>query len=173
MDLKPYIIKHLTDHPSAQPQDVVKLCCQAAFGAEHLLSDPDAARRWLERELNEVEAADIPLREDISDQVCRVNLAAWKLRGLPADMLFELFAASAQINDDGEMYFAQALKEAQEAIEGGAAGFSAEEWLEYLDGYLSGGGGIVRHSAIYREREHPAYRIVKRHLLEESDIIDR
>lgn len=170
MDLKPYIIKHLHDHPSAQPQDVVKLCCQAAFGAEHLLSNPDAARNWLERELDEVEAADIPLREDISDEVCRVNLAAWKLRGLPADRLFGLFSASAQITPEGEQCFDRALSQMPKIIALGETGFSLEDWQEYLDGYFSRGGGIVRHSEVYREHEKPAYRIVKRSLMDNTDL---
>ena len=33
-----------------QPQDVLKLCYQAAYGAEHLLTDLPAAKRYFEEE---------------------------------------------------------------------------------------------------------------------------
>lgn len=166
MHLEPYIIRHLSDHPSTRPQDLIKLCYQAAFGAEHLLSDLSLAREWLERELNEVEAEDIPLYENISDEICRVNLAAWKHRGLPADRLFELFAASAQIADGGEEALAQALDAAQRVVGQGLAGFSVDEWQAFLDEYRGNGIRAVHHSPQYRESEKTSYRIVKRELLQ-------
>jgi len=170
MNLEPYIIRHLSDHPSMQPQDLLKLCFQAAFGAEHLLGDLSLARGWLERELNEVEAENIPLCENISDELCRVNLAAWKHRGLPADRLFELFAASAQIADGGEEIFAQSLVAARRVIGQGLAGFSADQWQTFLDEYRERGIHAVHHSPQYREKEKPSYRIVKRELLDGMEI---
>ena len=34
-------------HPCMQPRDALKMCYQAAFGAEHLLRDPGAAAAYL------------------------------------------------------------------------------------------------------------------------------
>ena len=48
--VKEYLREQVALHPSMQPQDVVKLLFQAAFGAEHLLTDKDAAFRWLQKE---------------------------------------------------------------------------------------------------------------------------
>ena len=40
MNFSDHLKKQLSLHPSMQPQDIVKLCYQAAFGAEPLLPDP-------------------------------------------------------------------------------------------------------------------------------------
>ena len=47
---KDYLQEQVCLHPTMQPQDVVKMCYQAAFGAEHLLADKEAAFTWLKRE---------------------------------------------------------------------------------------------------------------------------
>ena len=65
-----YLIQQLNTHPSIQPQDIVKLCFQAAFGAEHLLADIAAARNYFYVEYNSVLAKDEVLYERISENVC-------------------------------------------------------------------------------------------------------
>ena len=55
MSIKNYLTEHIKKHPSLMPQDVVKLCYQAAFGAEHLLSDLSAAKRYFDLEFDGVE----------------------------------------------------------------------------------------------------------------------
>ena len=91
MSMTEYLLEQVNRHPSMQAQDMIKLCYQAAHGAEHLLSDLDAAKTYLEKEYYAVEAEDIALYEVISDQICRVNLAAWKARKLPIEWLFYMF----------------------------------------------------------------------------------
>ena len=84
-------------HPSMQPQDVLKMCYQAAFGAEHLLKDEDSARNYLEREWNEVPGdSDEALYERISNEVCRLNIRAWKGQGLPMEWMLHLFVHSCK-----------------------------------------------------------------------------
>ena len=61
----------------------VKQCYQAAFGAEHLLTDLAAAEEYFSAEYVRVAAVDAPLYERISPHVCRVNLSAWRKSGLP------------------------------------------------------------------------------------------
>ena len=99
--ITPYLKAHLRAHPSMTPQDIAKLCYQAAHGAEHLLADVERARGYLSREMDATEADDtLPLTEPISDTVSRVNLAPWKARGLSADALFDLFAATARVSGE-------------------------------------------------------------------------
>ena len=42
------------------------------------------------------------------------------------------------------------------------ASFDSGEWRSYLDHYLAGGVRPLHHSAPYRLREQPAYRVIKR-----------
>lgn len=145
-------------HPSMQPQDVVKMCYQAAFGAEHLLLDLDVAKSYLEKEYAEVVATKDELYEQISDTVCRINLSAWKADGLPLEWLFRMFVASCRVEQNGKEKFAECLQAAERCI--GAMCFAENEWTKYLAEYKKNGMPSVHHSEYYRANEHPSYRIV-------------
>ena len=160
MDFEIYLMEQLQKHPSMQPQDIIKMCYQASHGAEHLLSDLDRAWNYLKKEYDEVTAADIALYEQISDKVSRINLAAWKWKGLPIEWLFRMFVASCRVEENANDQLIKYLKRAEEIINSGEAGFSMQEWDQYLNEYKKIGMPAVHHSAAYREYEHPAYRIV-------------
>ncbi|MCM1542601.1 MAG: hypothetical protein NC121_15260 [Blautia sp.] len=199
-------------HPAMEAQDAVKLCYQAAFGAEHLLQDMDAAYRYLEREYGAVEADSSPLYEQIHEAVCRVNLAAWKREGLPLEWLFRMFAeTAANPPENGEQVFRDCLdtvgkliraqagdaaaeqsaekqtigvtEERRKATQGSRAaemsaaeersslfaeemqakrilGITANQWDGFLAGYPVHQPQALHHSESYRNREHPAYRLV-------------
>ncbi len=152
-----YIQEQLRLHPSMQPQDVVKLCYQAAFGAEHLLTDKDAAFAWLGKEFDEIKvtAASENIYEQIHDKVCRINLREWKRKKLPLEWLFRIFADSASFTDiHGEENFTACLNEAEALVREDRFSFSLKEWEETKK------QGPVHHSEVYRQQEHPAYRIV-------------
>lgn len=149
--------QQLQAHPSMQPRDVVKLCYQAACGAEHLLSDLDGARRFFDEEFAAVPPRDEPLFEQISEAVCRVNLGAWKQKGLPADELFRMFTATV-FQRDGKERLTACLSAAESVLE--ERDFDMEAWRQFLSDYKDSDMPAVRHSAQYRAAEQPAYRIV-------------
>lgn len=149
-------------HGAMAPADVVKLCFQAAYGAEHLLSDLVAARKFFDREYERTEPAEGPLCEQIAEQIFRVNLAVWKQKGLPREWLFSMFAASVNQGTTDEDLFSDYLKAAEEILFiHDNCGFSQEEWCRYLEKYCSKAPEAVHHSDRYREKEQPAYRIVR------------
>lgn len=43
MHFKSYLLEQIQMHRAMQPQDIVKLCYQAAYGAEHLIENYSAA----------------------------------------------------------------------------------------------------------------------------------
>ena len=143
-----------------RPRDMIKLCYQAAFGAEHLLGDPAAAQAYFDREFASATDAAQPLYEAISLDCCRVNLSAWKARGLPAAWLFRLFAESAAGTTGAQATFERLLREADALCAAGQAPFSPEDWAAALGAYWRDGGGAVHHSEAYRAAERPAYRLV-------------
>lgn len=161
MDFKSYLLQQIKRHPSMQAQDVVKLCYQSAYGAEHLLNDPDQAWVWLENEFAGVDTADSDLYEVISAQVCRINLAAWKYRKLPLEWLFRMFAESASVNESDSELFLKHLEIAEELVARGKAGVSLPAWYRYLEDYKASGMKAVHHSECYRQKEKPAYRIIR------------
>ena len=151
------LTEQLALHPAMEPRDVVKLCYQAACGAEHLLSDRSGAKRYFEEEYEAVLPKDIPLYEPISSEVCRVNLAAWKQKGLPKEWLFRMFAATV-FSADGKRRLADYLRAAECVLRD--RGFDMEAWNRFMEQYRLEGMPAVRHSEGYRRAEQPAYRIV-------------
>lgn len=171
MSLLPYLTEQLSRHPSMRPRDLAKLCYQAARGAEHLLTEPDRARLYLEKEMEITEpCADMALYEVISPWVARVNLAAWKARGFSTETLFSLFLATASVRAAGEDLLPAYLEEVTAYLASGEYGVSAEEWKEFLTAYRSAGMPAVHHSEEYRLAEKPAYRIVRVELLAEYTV---
>ncbi len=165
MDFKEYFILHAKKHPSIMPQDVVKFCYQAALGAEHLLADIEAARRYFDAEFDKVEARDGDLIEFLTDELCRVDLGIWKFRGLPREVLFDAFAESARVKNGGKEVLAGYLDDAEACFSKLELSFSLDEWRAFLEKYAEAGMPAVHHSEAYREREKPSYRVVDRVIL--------
>ena len=148
-------------HPALAPLDVLKLCYQAAFGAEHLLRDAASARAYLHEELAACAAdANAPLTEAVAPDTCRVRLAAWKAARLPEDWLAELFTRSCTPRTDGKERFFAYLRDADALAAAGELPFSGEDWQREKQAYLAEGVRPVHHSARYRAAERPAYRVI-------------
>jgi len=173
MDFENYLLEQIQMHPAVQPQDIWKLCYQAAFGPEHLLHDLQGAREYLEKEYAATAEQDLPLYEPISAEICRVNLAAWKFHGLPLEWLFRIFAFSCGKRADGEALFWAYLQGAEQVLSGVSVGFSCEDWKTYFLSQQEAGLSPVHHSAFYRQQETPAYRIVNRRFVRLFPILQK
>ena len=174
MEFKSYIIEQLKKHPSTRPQDIVKQCYQAAFGAEHLLTNMDRAKQYLWNEYETVIPSDtIPLYEEISETICRVNLSAWKAKQLSLDLLFQLFVQSSSISSDATTLFLQYLEEVPSIIQTETTSFSLEDWNYFLHTYKEIGMPSIHHSEQYRKTELPAYRIIKTEWLTLLPILEK
>jgi len=150
-------------HPSMTAQDGVKLCFQAAFGAEHILTDQDKARAAFYAEFEQTPARSTDIFEPISKEYSRCNLAAWKYLQLPPEWLFRIFHHSAaEKRGDRVELFLEYLEIVTACADQGLLPFTGAAWRRYKESYLAGGVRPVHHSASYRRREKPAYRIVKR-----------
>lgn len=171
-DWRSLFMKQAQMHPAMEPQDVYKLMFQAAFGAEHLLADKQAAYRYFIREYDGVQPREMPLYEQIQENVCRMNLGAWKQAGLPGEWLFRMFADSVSAGiipkeEPAARYecFSQYEKTADDTIKSGIFSFSEKEWEDYRQSYYAKSTDghtpyAVHHSEHYRTLEHPSYRLV-------------
>lgn len=192
MEFRHYLKEQWKLHPATQPQDVIKHCYQAACGAEHLLTDIEKAKAYFYQEYHAVSGQyGIPLYEPISDDFCRVSLAAWKAEGHNPEKLFTLFAASvcaSEISDTEdiaptahstpdysakissssgscEAVFWAYFSVAETLVLAQEAPFSEKEWHDFCSLYKKSGMLPVHHSEAYRLAEHPAYRLVRREFL--------
>lgn len=153
-------------HPSARPQDMIKLCFQAAFGAEHLLIDRERAYNHFINEYNATDPTDEPLFEEISDYYARMNLGAVKREGIAPERAFDAFYMTASEKSKCGEDFEKHLLSVEKLSKENALPFSFDEWRSLLEEYRTLGGGPVHHSSAYREAEHPAYRVVAKKYIE-------
>lgn len=168
---KDCLLEQVRLHPSFGPQDAVKISYQASHGAEHLLRDRDGVYRYFMSEFDSVPAADLPIYEQIGADYSRFNLAAWKYQNLPPQWLFEMFYLTAglgshipDISDRSEL-LCQYLDTVNDLASSGDLPFRQEEWQAFRSQYEANGGGAVHHSEFYREKEHPAYRIIHKQFI--------
>lgn len=173
MEFEYYVRQQLERHKSIQPQDIVKLCYQAAYGAEHMLADMEAARKYFYTEYDSVSVKKEALYEEISQDICRINLSAWKASGMPAKWLFHMFIQSTkELRGSKEMFLCY-LQIVEEILNGSEFSLSLDDWKEYLISYRTMGMPAVHHSENYRVSECPAYRIVNRRFLKILPILQR
>lgn len=148
-------------HPSLQPQDALKMCYQAAFGAEHLLKDEASARAYLASEWESTPGdANAALYERISNEVCRINLSAWKGLNLPMEWLLQLFIHSCKPLPNALNRFFAFLGSVDALCAADALPFGMDEWKLAKEDYLRLGVHPVHHSDVYRAAEKPAYRVM-------------
>ena len=170
MSIQNYLLEHVKKHRSVMPQDMIKFCYQAAFGAEHLLSDVAAAKRYFDAEFEATPPRMSEMVECLSDDIARVDLGAWKHMGLPKEWLFHMFVASTKFGKGQISDFEEYLSSVDEVL-GEVLNFGSEEWHKYLEYYKAEGIRAVHHSEQYRNAEKPAYRLVNRRFLETLDLL--
>lgn len=148
-----FVLEQAKMHPSMQPRDALKLCYQAAHGAEHAMTDVSGTRKWLREELKSVSpVGKWRLYEQISPELCRIDLGAWKFWDMKWQWLFNMFTFSEGSGDIEPL-----LDSVRSLAERGGLPFTGADWEKELDGW---DGGAVSHSEAYRSAEQPHYRIV-------------
>lgn len=162
MSFSKYLEEQIKKHPSMQPQDIVKLCYQAAYGDDHLVYDKNALRSYLERKCSRMHSNRLEMFENISDDICRVNLAAWINSSLPLAWLFDLFLLSSKQIKGTRADFINNVNKADKVILDSAVSFSYDDWTSYIDEYKKLGIHSVYHSPQYHKREMPAYNVISR-----------
>ncbi len=159
MDPQDYLRGQMAAHPATCPQDLLKHCYQATFGAEHLLTDKTAAKACFDAEFAAVPPRAGELYEAISDHVCRVYLDVWKQRGMPDDWLFSLFVRSKPQPQDIDAWLNAAAAVMPQAV-------------QEIEAYRRD-PHPVHHSENYRAAEGPSYRVVSRHLCRLIPILEK
>lgn len=165
MEFKQILKQQIKLHPTMQPQDVMKLCFQAAFGGGHLLKDVKAAEEYFNQEFEAVTCNQSPIYEQISEHFFRINIASWKAHEIPKDWLFVMFRLTTKVSTigtsaDGKTVFQDSLAVVEEIARAGMFVFSIDNWLDFKSDYLKDGIRSVHHSDHYRKKENPAYRVV-------------
>ncbi|WP_404352013.1 hypothetical protein [Caproicibacterium sp. XB2] len=84
-----------------------------------------------------------------------------------------MFVLSADRMTNNRQLFEQALSTAGKLVSAGRLSFSPAAWQQYLTQYWTVGCHPVHHSSIYREKEHPSYRLVQKRFVRLFPLLER
>jgi len=151
-------------HPQMEIQDLYKLLFQAVMGSEHAISNLDAARSWLKRELDNLpKGPDEPAIDVISPDgnIVRVNLRPFIHKGGDPVSLLDAFIQTANeyrgTTERLRLYWSFAERLAEE----GKLPFKRTDMRVFFKMVQEDGFPAVHHSTRYEEAYHPAYRVIK------------
>ncbi|MCS7055528.1 MAG: hypothetical protein NZM18_05055 [Thermoflexales bacterium] len=156
---------HIQRYPLMQAEDIYKLLHQACLGSEHAVQDLDGVRRWLTRELAEMDTGpDDPLIDPISPdgRIVRIHLRPYVAAGLDPAHLLEAFVRTANHYRGPRDELERALEEAIALAEARVLPCDARHLRELSRGLAAQGFPAIHHSDVYVHAYRPAYRVVAR-----------
>ena len=165
MTIEAVLRDHLVRYPAMQIQDLYKLIHQAALGSEHAISNLEAPRRWLERELAEMgpgpeETMLDPISAD--GQTVRLHLRPFLARGGDIEALLSAFIRTANAFHGDRAILRDYWNVATELRR-----FSPVEMDAFIETARARDFPAVHHSPEYERLYRPAYRVIKREYLDE------
>ena len=153
------LTSHYHAYPALQAEDVFKFLFHSAFGCDHLVSDEQAALRYIQSEYASLPASAPAYAEPLDGAYSRVHLGVLQ-EGLHPGTLARLFFLSAKPEPNGRADLAQKLALAQDMIERGELPIDPADFAQKLDAWHAQGFPAVHHSEIFRKAYHPAYRVI-------------
>lgn len=156
------LIKHYNTYPEMQVRDIFKFLYQSTFGCEHLVSNSDGVKEYIEKEFAGISPEAQATVEELDGNYCRVHLS-YLNEGLSADTLAKLFIASAK-KEDGLSSLKEKLDVVREMVAEKLLPFSVEEFESALGAWEDEGYPAIRHSEAFREKYRPAYRVISKDL---------
>jgi hypothetical protein len=163
-----YLAQHLVRYPLAGPEDVYKFVHQSVFGPAHFISDAQAARAYLEREVAGLGPGSEgePLVEPLSEVLVRVNLRPFVAAGGDRErLLAALVESAATVRGDAGLMRSRLAAAARLLEELGRRDDASR--LRSLGEAAAGQGfPALHHSERYTQAYRPAYRVVLRRLLD-------
>ena len=167
-EIQDFVNLQLETYPKSRLLDIYKSCFQNFMGAEHLVSDKQRVKSYLDEELQSTGLDDLmpgyyePCGTD--GQYVRVSIRAVKENKVSEDLLLDAFIRSANSDRrpsveswrDRWHKIIGTIDQMQLAIP------SYQDDREFIDSILTVGKYAISHSPEYREAYRPHYRIVEK-----------
>ena len=180
-DVEGFINRQMQTYPKSRLLDIYKSCFQDYMGAEHLVSDRQRVKAYLDEELNTISLDDLmPWYYEpcgIDSSYYRVSIRAIKESLVSEDLLLNAFIRSANSEKRPSV---ESWSERWHKIIGTIDQMKLDmpnyqEDKQFIDSVLSVGKYAISHSPDYREAYHPHYRIVERNIFEKEikSLIDK
>ena len=170
-DTKTFVSRQMAQYPKSHLLDLYKSCFQDYMGAEHLVSDRERVKAYLDEELTSADIDDLPewFYEPcgIKGRYFRVSLRAVKEGLITEDMFLDAFIRSANIKRPSIKSWSRKWHKIIGTIDKmnlNLPDYDLEK--QFIDSILSVGKYAISHSSDYREAYHPHYRIVERRIFE-------
>lgn len=157
---KNIILDNCLKYPEAMIQDIFKLIYQSSFGCEHFCLDKAIAYRKLIEEWNEITPIESELVSDIGNGFCRINLKHAKAIGLDKDLIFKIFCLSCDNSQKKDNLFYENIDIFKKLCDQNELEFSSQDVDEFFKKWKSDGGKPVSHTLKYKDKYHPAYRVI-------------
>lgn len=149
--------------PAMQARDLYKLVYHGAMGNEHLMTDTIGIFRYLQQELESVEASDDePLVEPVrpDSQLVRLNLRPFKARGGDPKRLFAAMLSTSTQFRKSEDDFGKWWSDVEKLAAEKRVPVGLRELRELFTSMHEKHFPAVHHSEEYRDRYRPAYRVI-------------
>lgn len=173
-DIVGFVNRQMESYPQSRLLDIYKSCFQDYMGAEHLVSDKDRVKAYLDEELNTTTLDELmPWYYEpcgIDGNYVRVSIRAVKEGIITEDLLLDAFIRSA---NNPRRPTIDAWRDRWHEIIGtiDEMHLNLPNYIEdkqFIDSVLTVGKYAISHSPEYREAYHPHYRIVERVIFEQE-----
>ncbi len=171
-DIEKFVKWQMKTFPELRLLDIYKSCFQDYMGAEHLVSDSERVKAYLDQELETTTLDDLlPWYYEpcgIDSSYYRVSIRAIKEDIISEDLLLDAFVRSA---NSVERPSVESWRDRWHVIIGTIDQMNLalphyEEDKQFIDSILSAGKYAISHSPEYREAYRPHYRIVEKGIFE-------
>ena len=180
-DIERFVTQQMQTYPKSRLLDIYKSCFQDYMGTEHLVSDRQRVKAYLDEELRSTSIDDLmPWYFEpcgIDSSYYRVSIRTVKERLITEDLLLDAFIRSANIENKPTV---DSWRARWHKIIGTIDRMNLtlphyQEDRQFIDSVLSVGKYAISHSSDYREAYKPHYRIVRRDIFEKEikPLIDR
>ena len=171
-DIPEFVIRQMETYPQSRLLDIYKSCFQDYMGAEHLVTDRQQVKAYLDEELNSTTLEDLLpwLYEPcgVEGNYVRVSIRTIKEGIISADFLLDAFIRSANLGNrpsvDSWRYRWHAILEVIDTMNLNYPNYKVDKL--FIDSILSVGKYAISHSPEYREAYHPHYKIVERNIFD-------
>jgi len=164
------LAQQMVRYPCMQIQDLYKLIFQASFGSEHAIADLEAARGWLERELQALShGPEEPIVDPIAPdgRMVRLHLRPYLAARGDLAALLTAFVRTAREFHGVEATLYRYWQTAERMAAAGLVPYARQELQQFFAEMQAQGFPAVHHSATYTIAYRPAYRVVLSEFLDQ------
>lgn len=174
LSIEGFVNRQMQNYPKSRLLDIYKSCFQDYMGAEHLVSDRQRVKAYLDEELNTTSLDDLmPWYYEpcgIDSSYYRVSIKAIKEVFITEDQLLDAFIRSANSETRPSV---ESWSDRWHMIIGTIDQMKLDmpnyqEDKQLIDSVLSVGKYAISHSPDYREAYNPHYRIIERSIFEKE-----